>query len=472
MARSESEQVRLDALFQREGGGALVIAYDRDGTFVPPRSYLQILEVGMTETDSEDHFLYVLRMHNDEVSTYKFIPDLQIEEYRFPVMKDLPPIGTLDNDQYIRQRLLPYIREKNIKPIDLVDLRDIVYAHRRDMGIGSFLKQEQRRFTNYQDYLDFLDEQEHLQKAYQNDPWPQLPFHAVLTSRGMLVFSNSELGQQGLAQFNQELADQYFSHNGEADPVCEYEITAASSALKELVDSSYQKGENGKYGFQFKNARFARTLTPNLTSWKLVVNATMQPTAVDYLYFVQKTGSRINPFNNNVWRLLELKEHGYSRRIIEEDPNFADAPEFKKLSDTLEYYFSAGEDYMTMLFHYLEQVRRKADEILKYKYDIRGCRTFRAMLEDPNCDPRIGDICLSYPIRKVLMKGHCFYFPEIVKYRPELHFIVADYGNYRLRLSETPFPGQIFQIKRGRIVTYSPGNVPDKPAKRVHTPKL
>lgn len=472
MARSESEQAQLDALFHRDGAGTLVIAYDRDGTFVPPRSYLQLLELKIPENASENHFLYALRMHNDEAETYIFVPDLQIEEYCFPVMKDLPPIETLDNDQYIRQRLLPYIREKNIEPVDCVSLRDIVYAHRRDMGISSFLNQEQRQFANYQDYIDFLEKQEHLQNVYKNNPWPQLPFHAVQTSRGMLVFSNSELGQQGLKQFNQELADHYFSQSGETEPVLEYEITGTSGVLSELVDSSYQKGEDGKYGFWFKNARYAHNLIPNPAYWKVVVDATMQPTSADFLYFVENTETRISPFNNNVWRLLELKEHGYSGKIIDEDPAFAEAPEFRSLSQTIDYYYSAGENNKVVLFHYMEQVRRKADEILKLKYDIRGFRNFRSMLEDPNYDPQVGDIRLSYPIRQVLMKGHSFYFPEIIKYRPELHYITADYGNCRLRLSERPFPGKIFQKKSGRIVPYIPENDPDKPAQKVHPRKL
>lgn len=472
MARSESEQAQLDALFHRDGAGTLVIAYDRDGTFVPPRSYLQLLELKIPENASENHFLYALRMHNDEAETYIFVPDLQIEEYCFPVMKDLPPIETLDIDQYIRQRLLPYIREKNIEPIDCVSLRDIVYAHRRDMGISSFLNQEQRQFANYQDYIDFLEKQEHLQNVYKNNPWPQLPFHAVQTSRGMLVFSNSELGQQGLKQFNQELADHYFSQSGETEPVLEYEITGTSGVLRELVDSSYQKGEDGKYGFWFKNARYAHNLIPNPASWKVVVNATMQPTSADFLYFVQKTGSRINSHNNNVWRLLELKEYGYNRRIIQEDPNFAEASEFKKIADTIEYYFTTGADQRTILFHHLEQVQRKANDLLCIAYDVRGHRSFWAMMEDPSYDPQIGDIRLSRQIRETLMKGHNFYFPEIIKTRPELHYITADFGNYKLRISETPFPGETFQEKEGKIVAYTPRLKTENSPKKVRTRKI
>ena len=221
---ADEKQMMTDKFFHKDSPGELIIAYDRDHAFVNPRSYLSLSLVESEET-SESDFRSFLVQHVNETHVYAYIPDLLIEQYRFPSMKEVPSPETMSHEQYIREKLLPYVRENGIGPKRHVGLRDAMYARSRDLKIACVMNQQYPQVDDPFDYVDFVNEQKALRQAYRNCPITELPIHAVQTSRGMLFFSNSELGLQGLKQFYQELVNGYFSVHSERDPVCEYSVS-------------------------------------------------------------------------------------------------------------------------------------------------------------------------------------------------------------------------------------------------------
>ena len=76
----------------------------------------------------------------------------------------------------------------------------------RGLDLACTINQQYVQITDPFDYLSFVNRQSELQQAYNNNPVTQLPIHAIQTAQGMLFFSNSEIGRQGIKQFYQELA--------------------------------------------------------------------------------------------------------------------------------------------------------------------------------------------------------------------------------------------------------------------------
>ena len=260
---SNTEQQPPDPLFDENSPGHLTIAYDRDGMFVHPRSYLTLSQSQTKGARPEEEFLSILQQHINETPVFSYIPDLQIEQYRLSDLKGSPPIGNMDNDPYIREKLLPHLQNKGIEPVFRVRLRDGVYAHSRGLDIHHVMNREHAQVNDARDYVDFMDHQRALQQAYGNNPIVSLPLHAIETPRGMLLFSNTELGMEGLKQFYQKLSDEYFNVAGAEGPVREWEVSYNSWNLNALVDRCYRRdSDDGKYRFQFEDAQYDHRQTP------------------------------------------------------------------------------------------------------------------------------------------------------------------------------------------------------------------
>ena len=467
---ADRKQAMLEKFFQSDRPGELIIAYDRDGTFVPPRSYLSFHRVEPIQGTSADDFQFFLITHIQETYLYAYCPNLLIEQYGFPSMKEVPPPQTMPYDRYIREKLLPYVREKGIEPNRYVMLRNAVYARRRGLDLACTINQQYVQITDPFDYLSFVNRQSELQQAYNNNPVTQLPIHAIQTAQGMLFFSNSEIGRQGIKQFYQELADRYFLVAKDPGPVREYVISYNSWNLNALVDRCYRKEEDGIYRFQFDDNLYDHTEVPSPLTWKPTMEITTKATSSDFLNLIENTGCRISEFNNNIWRLLYLTEHGFNRNIIM-DKQFVHNSVFYELAKKVDNCFnSPNPEGKDNLFTLLDKLHTKADIILRTQYDIRDHRSLEHILSDPDNDPKVRDIRLTFPMRQVLLKGNNLYLPVFDHLHPHIHFLTADLVKGCLRLSEKPFPGKTFQDKEGKIVPYE--NVrPEKIQKSTPVPK-
>lgn len=290
-----------------------------------------------------------------------------------------------------------------------------------------------------------------------------LPVHAIETSEGMLFFSNNEPGRTGLRNYYQHLTDNYFSVHGESSPVREYSIARITPDIQPFIDTSHQiNPDNGIREFVFKPVSFQHQ-DFDRKDWKFEFEASMKPYSGEFLLLQEHAGSRMNKHNDNVWRLLYLQEHGYSRDTIQA-PSFEYAHVFQKLGEQINASINftgrtnpSGEPSKN-LFDLIEEVQQKAAGIIKRDYDIRGHRSFERTMKDLSHDPLVGDIRLSYPVRQAAWEGKCIYLPEITGSNPGLHYICADKVHEKLRISATPFSRQIYREENGKIVPFQPKN--------------
>lgn len=316
----------------------------------------------------------------------------------------------------------------------------------------------------------------------QKEP-DRLPIHAIETSKGMLFFSDSEPGRTGLKNYYQRLTDNYFSVHGESSPVREYSTNRITPDIHPLIDASHKMNpDTGIREFVFEPVSFRHQYFDK-KDWKFEFEASMKPHSGEFLLLQEHAGSRISKHNDNVWRLLYLQEHGYSRDTIQA-PSFEYAHVFQNLGEQINASINftgrtnpSGEPSKN-LFDLIEEVQRKAAEIITRDYDIRGHRSFERTMKDLSYDPIVGDTRLSYPVRQAVWEGKCVYLPEISASNPSLHYIRADKEHQKLSISATPFSRQIYREENGKIVPFQPTNVVSSKkektsqVKRSNKPKL
>lgn len=285
----------------------------------------------------------------------------------------------------------------------------------------------------------------------------RLPLIVVETNRGKLVFSSDPLGKEGLRQFMQKLTDEYYLLDSETGPVRLYTTDHVTETLNALANISCCMNDSRRQArFEFADSVFYRNALDS-NAWELVDEFTMQPTSVDFRCLVDRTGSAVSCHNNNVWRLVELKTRGFNRSTVL-FPSFKHADRFKELIRQIDHGFNEPDrDNPYEIFDLFEKIHNEADRILKTSYDIRGHRDFRRMLTDPDRDCQIGDIGVSFPLRKKLTENNALFFPEILKSHPEVHYVYADMDQERFHFSTRPFPDKaIFTELNGRVVPYDP----------------
>lgn len=289
-----------------------------------------------------------------------------------------------------------------------------------------------------------------------------LPVRGIETSKGMLFFSNSELGKKGLKNYFQQLTDNYFSVHSEPGPIRQYNIEKLPPELHPYIDTGCRKNtDNGKYEFIFDDTAFHKVGSgiPNRT---LEFEASMKPNSTDFLLLAEHCGSRMSKENDNVWRLLYLYEHGYSRDTIQAP--FQYVPVFQELGKEINACINFTGDTDTSgkpvknMFDLIDEVRQKAIGIIRDKYDIRGHRSFERTMKDPTYDPLVGDIRLSFPVRQAAWEGKCIYLPKIKTGNTNLHYIYASKEQNKLFISDTPFNGKIYREENGKIVPYQSAN--------------
>lgn len=173
-----------------------------------------------------------------------------------------------------------------------------------------------------------------LRTSLQQKESDRLPVHVIETSKGILFFSNSEPGRTELKNYYQRLVDNYFSVHGESSPVREYSIDRITPDIHPFIDTSHKiNPDTGIWEFVFEPVS-SQHQDFDKKGWRLEFEASMKPHSGEFLLLQEHAGSRINRHNDNVWRLLYLQEHGYSRDIIQA-PSFEYGHVFQNLGEQI-----------------------------------------------------------------------------------------------------------------------------------------
>lgn len=482
MAAYISDDPRLlDELFRKDSEGYLLVGYETGREKPHAESSYMLYPADPDRQDPVHTFMALFHLQSTEAGRSAFVPDTRLEIYSFPKMTDVPALtGDISKKEYISRTLLPYIHEKGLIPQISINLRNAIFAQGRSdilLESGGLPKLTAEQLDGL---IRFHREQDELAVRYNYNPVHKLPFHVVETSKGMLFFSDSELGQAGLRNYYQQLTDSYFSVHGESSPVREYSTSRITPDIHPLDASHKMNPDTGIREFVFDPDSFQKQ-DFDRKGWKFEFETSMKPNSGEFLLLKEHAHSRMSKHNNNVSKLLYLQEHGYSRDIVQA-PSFEYAHVFRNLEEQINASINSTgkaaspDGTPKNLSDLIGEVQRKAAEIITRDYDIRGHRSFERTMKDLSYDPIIGDIRLSYPVRQAVWEGKCVYLPEISVSNPGLHYIRADKEHQKLNISATPFSRQIYLEENGKIVPFQPKNeISSKKvskAKKNNRPKL
>lgn len=369
MAYDSKDKQPLDELFRTKGEGQLLVGYET-GRGIPYAETSYWIRPAVRNGEQASYpFISVMYLELQKARRSAFIPDMRIEQYAFPDMREVPsPEEWISVKEYIIRELLPFITERGIKPEVSVNLRDMAFASSENLQLepGGMLRLDAGQIDRL---MEFRRKQDALALQYDYVPEYRLPLHVVETSRGVLVFSDSKTGNEGLSRFYQYLADNYFSGYGESGPLIQYKVDCPSGLLYPFIDKTC--GINpvtGKEAFDFRDSLFSQTDKASRENWEPVFISDMKPTADSYRQLVDFGKCRMKGDNADIYRLLTLRNH-FDRDIIL-DPAFGYRSRFKDFITRMDNSvngLSPGESMGKIL----DEIRLRADNILKTKFRIR-----------------------------------------------------------------------------------------------------
>ena len=313
----------LDELFRKDGEGQLLVGYETGKEKPHAESSYMLYPANPGRQDPVYTFMALFSQQSIKAKYSAFVPNTRLEIYSFPKMTDVPAIsGDISKKEYINQVLLPYIREKGLAPLISTNLRNVLFAQSRSDIL--MISGELPKLTTQQldELVHFHQKQDELAARYDYNPVYKLPLHAVETSKGILFFSDTKMGREGLKSFYQQLSGNYFWVHGEPGPVRQYNVNCLSDDICPLVDACYRKNpQSGKGEYDFDNAVFSKEAFRDRKQWKLAFETDMEPSASEFLRLNEFAGCPASRNNADISKLLYLMENGFKRDIIN-DPDF------------------------------------------------------------------------------------------------------------------------------------------------------
>ena len=345
---------------------------------------------------------------------------------------------------------------KGLAPLISTNLRNVLFAQSRSDIL--MISGELPKLTTQQldELVHFHQKQDELAARYDYNPVYKLPLHAVETSKGILFFSDTKMGREGLKSFYQQLSGNYFWVHGEPGPVRQYNVNCLSDDICPLVDACYRKNpQSGKGEYDFDNAVFSKEAFRDRKQWKLAFETDMEPSASEFLRLNEFAGCPASRNNADISKLLYLMENGFKRDIIN-DPDFGYRNVFQEYVTRIDDCIN-GQSSGPDLSDVLDDMRWKAKNILLTDFDVRGHRTLDRTLNDRSVPFLINGTDAGEAMRQALLEGKWIYCPQISKSMPDLHFLHAEKTcNRVMAYTKSPVNKTVYQEKNGKIIPYVP----------------
>ena len=441
----------LDELFRKDGEGQLLVGYETGKEKPHAESSYMLYPANPDRQDPVYTFMALFSQQSIKAKYSAFVPNTRLEIYSFPKMTDVPAIsGDISKKEYINQVLLPYIREKGLAPLISTNLRNVLFAQSRSDIL--MISGELPKLTTQQldELVHFHQKQDELAARYDYNPVYKLPLHAVETSKGILFFSDTKMGREGLKSFYQQLSGNYFWVHGEPGPVRQYNVNCLSDDICPLVDACYRKNpQSGKGEYDFDNAVFSKEAFRDRKQWKLAFETDMEPSASEFLRLNEFAGCPASRNNADISKLLYLMENGFKRDIIN-DPDFGYRNVFQEYVTRIDDCIN-GQSSGPDLSDVLDDMRWKAKNILLTDFDVRGHRTLERTLNDRSVPFLINGTDAGEAMRQALLEGKWIYCPQISKSMPDLHFLHAEKTcNRVMAYTKSPVNKTVYQEKNGK----------------------
>lgn len=457
---------------QNERSDYLFWAADPHNHYTPITPVARIAnDVRFINNDFHDYILDHLR----ETYDAPFVPEVYI--YCFDI-KDIHPNVRPEikgrayaSDYETHKKIQSFIQRHELQPIKEISLTDAVFAVKKDINWSDIFNK--KRSTNDMDgYAEFHVGNNLRMKAYKCESKLKTPYMAVQTQGGTLIFSSNDVGKQGYREYMQYLADNFFNPQVLiGDKVTIYQMEHLSYKLIPEIDRSLEISERGCSTHTFgqeklipdinlENADFKH----HVSSWHVIDT---YPVAPDFLKFIEQTGAKISLLNEDIWKLLDLVHPYHEHKERLKDMKAWPSDTIRNLDINQGFKDTANE------------IRQKAKTALIEKYDVRGLRSIRNILNDDINELRIGDHTMSRIEKGVLDMNQCLYIPDYDKgsATPGRYLMKSTKENSIL-VSEKPQRASVSEIRDNSIVSHKPPEIKTPrpkvrkgPHKTTNTPK-
>lgn len=351
---------------------SVFVALDKDG------NPLEMKSAGREQVDYKSFVKQVARRHGRG----DHIPDIQIQKYEFPNQWKVPQSGG-DKNRYYRDKLLPAAEKQGVKAAGQIGLRDAVYTIKSGLPLFDATT-EHGKLARRKDYKEFIahNEQGRWQEFMQGKA---NKYTAVATDRGVMLFSQTTMGEKALHSYMQECARNFFDPARGTETLKLYEVTNPTAEVADMADNYIDKVSRRDQRSDDAGLHFSRC---EATSDKMLDRSVLEGAVCTEKYDMRPDFHNLDRFtgentlvvdqkNYDVAALLYIAENGYGNHLAADYFHpFGFEKEFQALADKLDDTMRAkGENPQSSHdFGYAalqKQAKEMARDILHTDFHIR-----------------------------------------------------------------------------------------------------
>lgn len=310
------------------------------------------------------------------------IPDIRIIRMDFPNQWKVPLADT-NLSRYYRDKLMPAAGKQGIVPARTVSLRDAVYVIKSGLPLFD-ASTEHGKLVRRKDYKEFLahNEQGRWKEFMQGK---QNKYTAVATDRGVMLFSQTKMGEKALHTYLQECADHFFNPTRSTETLKTYEVVNPAADVAAQADNYIDRASRRDERSDIPELRYSRYgETPEkLLPAEVIAGAVchekydMRPDFHNFDRFTQENTLKTDRENYEIASLLYIAENGYANHLAADYFHpFGHMADFKALADKINDTQQAKSENPDSVhdFGYAalqKEAKTLAGDILESQYHIR-----------------------------------------------------------------------------------------------------
>lgn len=310
------------------------------------------------------------------------IPDFQILRMDFPNQWKVPLAGG-DLTQYYRDKLLPAADKQQVQPAKTISLRDAVFLIKSGLPLFD-PSTEHGKLARRKDYIEFIAHNEQGRwKEFMRGK--ENKYTAVATDQGVMLFSQTKMGEKALHSYLQEYAGNFFNPTRSTETLKIYEVTnpTADVAAKadnyiERVSRRDERSDSPDLVYSRYGAAPEKMLSPEILAGAVCTEKyDMRPDFHNFDRFTSDNTLKTDRQNYEIATLLYIAENGFANHLTTDYFHpFDHMDDFKplvdKISDTM---IAKGENPDSEHdFGYAalqKEAKTLAADILESQYHIR-----------------------------------------------------------------------------------------------------
>lgn len=310
------------------------------------------------------------------------IPDIQILRMDFPNQWKVPLAGG-DLTQYYRDKLLPAAEKLKVQPAKTISLRDAVFIIKSGLPLFDPTT-EHGKLARRKDYKEFIahNEQGRWKEFMQGK---EHKYTAVATDQGVMLFSQTRIGEKALHTYLQECAGNFFNPTRSTESLKIYEVVNPTADVAAKADNYIERVSRRDERSDSPNLVYSRygTAPEKMLSPEILAGAVctekydMRPDFHNFDRFTGDNTLKIDAKSYEIASLLYISENGFANHLAADYFHpFSHMDDFKPLADKINDTMQAkGEnpdsDHDFGYAALQKEAKTLAGDILESQYHIR-----------------------------------------------------------------------------------------------------